>query len=125
MTVATNRPRVAGEGKRPNPAARPPGRKGSEVISWIQIIEADLVTYERRLREHSHLIYRGIRKSSKVPGGVDKMYAARAMRRDLLKVSAAAGMSANLAHQFRINWYRRLGQPASRAIRNQGFDLEK
>jgi hypothetical protein len=90
----------------------------------MKVIENDLGVYEKHLREHAQTIYLGIRKASRVPAGIDKIPAARAQRRQCLKVAAACGSGSNAAAAFRYGWVRRLGQPGTKeAIRKQGFDL--
>lgn len=111
------------EGRRANPAAGSPGRKGSEVLEYVERCEKDLRAYADNLRENAQVIYLGVKKTSRVPKGIDKIPAARRQRRQMLKMAAGAEAAANAAQAFRYRWIQTFGRPGSKeSIKKGGID---
>ncbi len=111
---------------RGNPATKSPGGKSSEIIAWFTAIERDCRGAARALDEQAITLAIGVRKSSKLPGGVDKMMAARRIRKHIQRMARAAEYEAQAARAARNEWISIFGEPGSRAnIRKQGIDFTK
>jgi hypothetical protein len=118
------RRRIAGERARPNPAQKNMGVKSSDILAWAETIEDDLNRYHRALREKSHTYYLGVKKSSRIPTGIDKIPVAKAQRRNLLRVVAALAAAEGNMRRFRFGHISRFGNPGSKeAIKKTGFNL--
>lgn len=110
-------------GGRPNPAAGSPGAKASEVLAYVKRIERDEEVSARHLRENAQVIYLGIKKTSRIPKGIDKIPAARRQRRQMLRMAAAAEAKASAARAFRYKWIQTFGSPGSKeSIKKGGID---
>src|SRR3954462_8912256 len=106
------------------PAAMSMGAKGSSILIYVKRIERDADAAAKYLRENAQTIYLGIRKSGRLPKGVDKIPAARRQRRQMLKMAAAAEAEANAAQVFRYKWIQAFGRPGStESIRKGGIDV--
>lgn len=77
-------------------------------------------------QERAQTVYLGIKKSSKVPFGVDKIMAARRQRKAILRMAAGYEM-VELGAKAAIGMLNHdFGQTGSQQrIRNAGFDLTK
>lgn len=111
---------------RPHPAVRGPGAKSSDVVAWLSAIERDARRAAHALDEHAVTVYKGIRKSSRVPWGIDKIPAARRMRRHIQRIARAHEYAANSARAARADWIGTFGSPGSvRQVRASGIDFTK
>lgn len=111
-------------GRRANPSQKHPGRRDVEILAYVEACERDLGIYATNLRENAHLVYLGIKKTSRLPKGVDKIPAARRQRRAMLKMAAGAETAAAAANQFRFSWYQSFGRPGSReGIKKTGIEF--
>jgi hypothetical protein len=108
---------------RPNPAMKPLGKKGSDVLRWGKAVERDLVNYAKHLDEKAQMIYTGIIKSRDA-GPVNKRVAARIIRRRLLIVAGCCRLASKHMGALRHDWVRMLGNPEGQeSIKKTGFDL--
>lgn len=80
----------------------------------------------RACRERAQTVYLGIRKSSKVPYGLDKLLAARRQRKAMLRMAAGYEM-VELAAKAAIGMLNAdFGTPGSQQhARKTGFDMQK
>jgi hypothetical protein len=105
------------------PAAMSMGAKGSTILLYVRRIERDADAQAKHLRENAQVIYLGIKKTSRIPKGIDKIPAARRQRRQMLKMAAAAEAQANAARVFRYKWIQTFGRPGSaESVKKGGID---
>jgi len=98
---------------------------GSGVLTYLATCRRHSVTGSDGVREAAQLIYRGIMKSSRWPGGVDKIVTARRVRKSLLQAAAAEEEAAKAFAATRTLWLQAIGDPSSMQIRTQGIDPTK
>lgn len=95
--------------------------KASEILQASRRREQDCRDRARAKAEYGQILYLQIRNTGWLPGGVDKLLAARRMRKPLLKAAEAALIDANLEHTFRSNWLKTFGDPTT--ARKQSVDF--
>lgn len=107
-----------------NPSTRLPGPKASEILAWAERAEDSAVAAGKAFREEAQIVYIGIKNSSKLPFGVEKIPAARRQRKILLKAADTADGVAVYLRSFRHAWLSQFGDPNSLANRRKrGIDV--
>jgi hypothetical protein len=95
--------------------------KASEILQASRERERDCRDRARGKAEYAQILYMQIKNTGWLPGGVDKLIAARRMRKPLLKAAEAALIDATMEHTFRSNWLKTFGDPG--AARKQSVDF--
>lgn len=95
--------------------------KASEILQDAREREREARDRSRALAEYAQTLYLQIKNTGWLPGGVDKLIAARRMRKPLLKAAEAAAVEATLMHTFRATWLGQFGDPT--AARKQSVDF--
>lgn len=95
--------------------------KASEILQDARAREQDARDRSRALQEYGQTLYLQIRNTGWLPGGVDKLIAARRMRKPILKAAEACAVEATLWHTFRATWLGQFGDPT--AARKQSVDF--
>lgn len=107
-----------------NRSTRLPGPKASEILRWAEQVEDDAAAAAKALREEAQIVYLGIRNSGRLPAGIEKIPAARRVRRPLLKAADTAEGVAVSMRTFRHAWLAQFGDPNSVANRRKrGIDV--
>lgn len=95
--------------------------KASEILRDAAAKEREARDRSRAYQEYGQTLYIQIRNTGWLPGGVDKIIAAKRMRRPILKAAEAAAVEATLWHTLRATWLGQFGDPS--AARNKGIDF--
>jgi hypothetical protein len=107
-----------------NPSTRLPGPTASEILAWAEKVEDSAAVAAKALREEAQIVYMGIRNSGKLPAGIEKIPAARRVRRPLLKTAEMFEASAVAMRTFRHAWLSQFGDPNSiNNRRKRGIDV--
>lgn len=122
-TVPNANGRAGGSrGTRRHPAHGGSGNKISDVFGWEKKLEDDSKAGSSIVYEEAQAVYRGIRNSSKVPGGLDKLGAARRQRRLLNRAAAALEEAGKNFRAARVAGTKDLGSAQERKG-NKGIDM--
>lgn len=106
-------------------AAGDMGRTLSTLRTYYHRIMAEGRAGKTASQERAQTVYLGVKRSSKLPGGVDKILAARRQRKAMLRIAAGYEM-VELAAKAAIGMLNHdFGATSAQQLRNNGFDLTK
>lgn len=102
------------------------GNSLSSLRAYYTRIMAESRASAATLRERAQTVYLGIKKSSKMPGGVDKIMAARKQRKAILRMAVGYEMAEQAAKAAIGMLNAEFGTPGTQQnLRRTGFDMTK
>jgi hypothetical protein len=117
MATATK----AAPAARTHPAKHLPELTGSGVLRWMRTVGRHEIEGSDATREVAQLLYRAVMRSGKLPGGVDRILAARRLRKAVLHAAVAQEEAARAFSAAQSVYLAQFGEP-SRRVADRGFD---